>query len=154
MHPQSKSGKLAQLERLCREKGIPLTVQRRVIFEAAMERDDHPTADQIYDVVHTRIPGVSKTTVYRVLDKFVQMRLIRPLNHSGSSLRFDPKTHQHHHLVCVQCGHVADLEDHVLDSLPLTPNLPNDFSVTDYSIHFFGLCKECGGGGQVRMAKE
>jgi len=60
-----QNGGLERLERVCRDRGIPVTVQRRVIFTALLERDDHPSVDQIFDDVKGRIPGVSRTTVYR-----------------------------------------------------------------------------------------
>ena len=73
MQERERTEKLRQFEALCRSKRLPLTVQRRAIFEAVLERDDHPAADQVFEVVKERIPGVSRTTVYRVLDTLVDL---------------------------------------------------------------------------------
>ena len=46
-HAHSKQTRLAQLEAACREQGLPLTVQRRTIFEALLATEEHPTADAV-----------------------------------------------------------------------------------------------------------
>ena len=91
------SSKIAQLEDALRAQGQPLTTQRRVILEALEDRTDHPTADQVYKRVHAQLPSVSKTTVYRTLDVFVELGVIRRVDHPGASARFDPRTEHHHH---------------------------------------------------------
>ena len=73
MTPDGIAQRLQEFEALCRERGSPLTVQRRDILKAILERDDHPSADQIYETVKDRIPGLSRTTVYRVLDTLVEL---------------------------------------------------------------------------------
>ena len=65
--------RLRAFEECCREAGFPLTVQRRVILEAVAQRDDHPTADQIYKTIQAHVPEISRATVYRVLEALVQL---------------------------------------------------------------------------------
>jgi Fur family peroxide stress response transcriptional regulator len=95
----------------CRKRGLAVTVQRKAVFEAISARRDHPTADQVYDKVRGRIPGLSRTTVYRVLDTLVEAGFLRRVQHAGSVTRFDPMTERHHHLVCEACGRLVDVED-------------------------------------------
>jgi Fur family peroxide stress response transcriptional regulator len=135
--------RLEQFEALCRERGLPLTVQRRDVLKAVLERDDHPSADQIFESVKDRIPGLSRTTVYRVLDTLVGLGVIRRLHHPGAGARFDGKTHRHHHLVCRQCHRVIDVESKKLDDLRLPPNQRHGFEIEDYSVHFMGICQPC-----------
>lgn len=134
---------MAEFEELCRQKGVPLTVQRRVILQAVLERGDHPSADQIYDAVKGRIPDLSRTTVYRVLDTLVSFGLIGRAHHQGSAARFDAKVHRHHHLVCEACRRVVDYEAPELNDLPLPPAERVGFEVRGYSIQFTGLCADC-----------
>jgi Fur family peroxide stress response transcriptional regulator len=135
--------RLGQFESLCRERGLPLTVQRREILRALLERDDHPSAEQIYDSVKDRIVGLSRTTVYRALETFVRMGVIRRLHHPGASARFDGKTVRHHHLLCRTCNRVIDVASRGLDNLRLPPRQRHGFVVEDYSVHFIGVCAEC-----------
>ncbi len=145
-----RARKLDAFTALCRREGIALTVQRRTILEALAARDDHPTADDIFEAVRSRIPGISRTTVYRVLETLVRLGVARKASHAGAQVRFDPNTDRHHHLVCVHCGKVADLDDRALGGVRIPHVKRAGFMVDDYSIQFTGSCAECKGG--VRSA--
>jgi Fur family peroxide stress response transcriptional regulator len=108
-----------------------------------LTRHDHPTADQVYDAVKTCIPGVSRTTVYRVLETLVGFGVITRVCHPGGVTRFDPKIHQHHHLVCLKCGAVTDVEDERLNAIALPAIRTRGFDVHEYHIHFRGVCAAC-----------
>ena len=138
-----KRKKLEELQATCRQNGLPVTVQRRVILEALIERDDHPTVDQLFADVKNRIPGVSRTTVYRVLETLVQLGVSRKTNHFEATARFDANTDHHHHLICSSCNKITDLEDRSLDQFRLPEIRRTGFKVTDYSVYFEGLCPEC-----------
>ena len=71
--PDRIAERLSEFEKLCRNRGLPLTVQRRVVLQVVLEHDDHPTADQILEAVKDRVPGISRTTVYRSLDTLADM---------------------------------------------------------------------------------
>jgi len=134
---------LSRFEALCRERGIPATVQRRAIFQELMASGDHPTARRIYRAVHRQVPGISQTTVYRGLELLVDMGLARKASTPGNECRYDPRTRRHHHLICTKCGAMADLEDPALDALPLPSRRRTGFRLDDYSIQFLGLCPAC-----------
>lgn len=146
--------RLKQFELLCRQRGLPLTVQRRDILKVVLERNDHPSADQVYDAVKDRIPGLSRTTVYRALDTLVELGVIRRLHHPGSGARFDGKVQRHHHLVCRRCGCVVDVESHSLEGLSVPAGERQGFAIEDYSVHFIGLCRACRGSGLPRERKD
>jgi Fur family peroxide stress response transcriptional regulator len=135
--------KIAALEAACRAEGMPLTVQRRTILEVLAERTDHPTADQVFAAVRTRMPDVSRTTVYRVLDTLVRLGLAVKTPHHGASVRFDPRTERHHHLVCTRCDRVIDLHAPELNVLRLPDTRRLGFEIDDFSLHIRGLCARC-----------
>lgn len=132
---------LERFGELCRERGVPLTVQRRTILEFLLQRSDHPTADEIYEGVKGRLPGVSRTTVYRVLETIVRLGLAHKVSHPGAAVRFDPIAEPHHHLVCGRCDRIFDLEDAARISVKVPKR--KDFEITDYSIYFRGVCTAC-----------
>lgn len=134
---------IAKLEAACRERGMPLTVQRRAVFEELVERRDHPTAEQVYDAVRERLPGLSRTTVYRVLDTLVELGAARRVLHAGAAVRYDPVTQRHHHLVCEACGRLEDVEDARVP-LVVPPDVGSaGFQITGYSVSFTGICSRC-----------
>ena len=103
--------KLLTLEAACRDQGLPLTVQRRVILEALAGRDDHPTADDILAQVRGQLPEISRTTVYRVLDALVRLGLAVKISSPGAAVRFDCRTDTGPDMTtirttCPRCGEV------------------------------------------------
>ena len=134
---------LQVLLKVCRRQGIRMTQQRRVILEALAGRDDHPTADMLYEEVQALLPDVSKTTVYRTLDMLVSIGVARNVCHPGSTTRFEAMTTRHHHLVCLWCNRLIDVVDHGLDNIQLPETRRLGFRIDDYSIQFRGICSEC-----------
>lgn len=148
--------RIAEFERVCRARGLPITTQRKTVFALLIGRTDHPTADQVYDQVRGYISTISRTSVYRILDTLVELGLITKVCHPGSAARFDPKTARHHHLVCLYCERIIDLEEQRLDNLVWPDVRGHGFQIHDYHIHFQGICAECGrkheGGAPARRA--
>jgi Fur family peroxide stress response transcriptional regulator len=134
---------MALLAERCKELGMPVTVQRRAIFEAILRRADHPTADQIYEDVKQRMLGISKATVYRTLETLVSLGLVLKACHAGNAIRFDPNIQRHHHLICMRCGAVQDVHVAAFDELPLPDTRPRNFKILDYTVQLMGLCQEC-----------
>jgi len=126
-----------------RASGLPVTTQRRAVFESILRRRDHPTAERLYQVVRARLPDVSRMTIHRILNTFVSLGLVAKTCHPGSAARFDPELGRHHHLVCLQCGRIIDVEDPSLDQLPWPKLNSNDFQIQTYQVHFHGRCAQC-----------
>ncbi len=126
-----------------RESGLPVTTQRCAVFDAILDRTDHPTAEQLYRAVRGKLPQISRMTVHRILGTFVSLGLVAKTCHLGSAARFDPKLHQHHHLVCLDCGRIIDVEDPRLNHIPWPKVNPGEFQIVDYHVHFRGRCARC-----------
>lgn len=143
MKKERHDQRLVRFEATLRARGLRVTIQRRAVFEAVLKHKNHPTADRVYDQIRKRFPGTSRTSVYRILDTFVELGLINRICHHSSSARYDAKTYRHHHLVCSYCETIIDVED----ELPMKVKLPNagayGFEIDDYYVHFHGVCSSC-----------
>src|SRR5512143_925366 len=137
---QFMDAKMMSLERVCREQGLALTVQRRIILETLAARTDHPTADQVYDAVKGLIRGVSRTTVYRVLETFVGLGVVAKVSNPRARARFDADMGRHHHLVCTGCDTVMDCHDERLNGIEIPAQVQAGFEVRDFSLVITGLC--------------
>jgi Fur family transcriptional regulator, peroxide stress response regulator len=135
--------RLEEFEAQCRRRGLAVTIQRRTVFGELAGRRDHPTADQVYEAVRARLPGLSRTTVYRVLETLVDAGLARRVQHAGGTARFDPVSGRHHHLACDACGRLVDLDDRLVPTLRLSEPARAGFRIKDYSVSFTGLCPDC-----------
>jgi len=133
----------ADFESRCRSLGLAVTIQRRAVFEELAERRDHPTADQVYETLRGRLPGLSRTTVYRVLETLVAAGFARKVHHADAVARFDPMVERHHHLVCDRCARLVDIEDAAVPPLALPSTRGSGFEIRGYTVSFTGLCPRC-----------
>lgn len=146
------AGKKERMERFLaahRECDSPVTAQRQAVYEAILGRPDHPTAEQLFRAVKKTLPQISRMTVHRILGTFVSLGLVDKTCHPGSAARFDPNLGQHHHLVCMECGRIMDIEDPRLNRLPLPKVSPREFQIEDYHVHFRGRCAACARKGRA-----
>lgn len=134
---------MMELESLCRERELALTVQRRIVLETLAARNDHPTADQIYDAVRGLIKGISRTTVYRVLETLAGLGVVTRVSNPQAKARFDADTVRHHHLICIGCATVIDCHDVRLNVIDIPEEIQAGFEVKDFSLAITGWCGSC-----------
>lgn len=99
------------------EKGLKVTPQRLAIYEAILHLDNHPTADDIIEVIKKNHPNISVGTVYKVLDAFVENNLLSKVKTEKDVMRYDPHLTNHHHLYCAETERIEDFEDENLNEL-------------------------------------
>ena len=143
MDEAARSKRIELFDRLCREHGLRATVQRRVILEAVLDLDDHPPADQVYERVNDRLPGVSRTTVYRSLESLVRLGVITKACHPGAVARYDRRTDLHHHLICLHCDGIIDISDARLDDVEVPDTSAYGFEILDFRVQLRGVCRRC-----------
>ena len=143
MDEPARTERIELFRKLCRERGERCTVQRRVILETVLGLDNHPSADQIFDAVEERLPGIARTTVYRALEHLARMGVITKACHPGRVARFDPRLELHHHLVCLRCSEFFDFEDENLNHLTIPDTAVLGFEINDYRVQLRGICQSC-----------
>jgi Fur family transcriptional regulator, peroxide stress response regulator len=143
MDDQAKIGRLEELRRICRKRGLVLTPQRREILRAVLDLDLHPTADQVHAALSRRRVRVARATVFRTLEGLVRLGVITKACHPGSAARYDSRTETHHHLVCLRCDRVMDISDARLDALPVPDTRRYGFFVSDLRVQVRGVCRKC-----------
>ena len=119
------------------------TRQLSMTLDAVAHLANHPTADRVYDYIHTHSPTVSRATVYRNLNKLCRNGSLQRVKVSGSADRFDHRTHPHYHFICSVCGKVEDLDLPYIEQInTLCENLGGR-QVNRHSILFDGICRQC-----------
>jgi len=128
---------------LFNQKGLKITPQRRLIFELLAEDESHPTAEELYQLVISRMPDVSQTTVYNTLCKLVALGELAPVeNLSEAGARFDTNSSNHHHLFCMHCHTLVDIEQDFPD-VELTLEEAKGYQIVKNQVTFYGICQEC-----------
>src|SRR5919112_2625158 len=119
-----------------RGHGYKATPQRLAVL-AAISAGQHQGLDEI----RARCPEVGMVTVYRTLDLFCGLGLVRRLD-LGSGPRYELAEDHHHHLVCEGCGKVTEFEHCPLDLRGLS-GASGDFRIRAHSLEVYGTCSEC-----------
>ena len=100
-----------------------VTNQRRIIANSLFSRNQHVTAEQLYDQIKQSGHKVSKATIYNTLGLFTDKGLVRMIFIDAASSFYDSNISHHHHFYNVDSRELADVE---LDLAPdsLVSNLP------------------------------
>ncbi len=128
--------------RKLKNKGVRFTPQRQAILEFLLSTKSHPTAEEIYQHVRAKFPGVSLGTIYNTLNMLKEHGHILELSYGDMSSRFDGNPDNHYHLVCSKCGKVVDFHRPLLDVNHEAEEM-SGFRVLGHRMEFYGVCPEC-----------
>lgn len=91
------------------QHGIRPSAQRLAIAAYVLETGEHPSAERVWGQVRSRLPVLSRATVYNTLNLFVQRGLLRELQLMPGPVLYDANLLPHHHLIDEDSGAVGDL---------------------------------------------
>jgi Fe2+ or Zn2+ uptake regulation protein len=99
----------ADLPQRLRRHGIQPSAQRLAVAAYVLETQEHPSAEQVFARVKSRVPMISRATVYNTLNLLVRRRLLRQLVLSEGKVVFDPNVGPHHHFIDEATGAIHDV---------------------------------------------
>ena len=137
------AGRETTLATALRERGQRVTPQRLAIARALSDMDRHATAEQIFGEVSARMPGVSLPTVYATLELLEEIGLVRRIASDSGTALFDPRTDEHHPLVCRVCGAIADVDGAVDHGALMAAARGAGFVPDQAQVVIRGLCATC-----------
>lgn len=112
-------------------------MHRRLILETLKERDDHPTAEQIYFYVRAQADSVSRAAVYRNLRALQAQGEVVRVGQTGPE-RFDHIVHPHYHILCTNCGKLSNAPVDYQRKLDLEAADATDYIVSRHYLLFEG----------------
>ena len=125
-------------------RGLRLTAQRQLVLEAVYTLG-HATPDQVHAEVSKTAAGVNITTVYRTLELLENLGLVSHTHLShGAPTYHGMSDPQHVHLVCRQCGQIAEIAPELLQPLADKLKREQSFIVDIGHVALFGVCAACG----------
>ncbi len=119
------------------------TVQCDLVLNAVRSLCNHPTPEQVYSYIAKSHPSVSKSTVYRNLDKLCESGALLRIPVPGGALHVDHTLTSHYHMYCKVCGNLYDIEAAGIGDLKNEVTVSNGCEITDCYIVFSGTCPEC-----------
>jgi len=98
-----------KLDLFINKKGLRKTPQRDAIVEIVFSRDEHFTAEELYDRVRKANSNASRATLYRTLSLLEEAGLLHEIDLGGDHKTYDPNfldSPSHNHLICIDCGRI------------------------------------------------
>jgi Fur family peroxide stress response transcriptional regulator len=127
-----------------RQRGYRVTPQRAAVLRVLATSEEHPSVEQIYEMVRADFPMTSLATVYKTLALLRDLGEVFELSIVGGGTRYDGcRPDFHPHLICVRCKRIVDL-----DAAPGGQGCEDVQERTGYHVlshrhDFYGVCPEC-----------
>src|SRR3984957_11228155 len=135
--------RLAEFSARCRSGGLAVTPQRLAIIKALLASAEHPRADAIFAKVRRQHPTISLATVHRTLETLCAIGEARKVTALHDSARYDGNLAPHHHVVCVRCRRIRDVEISGLERMIDGHAALQGFQPMGWSLEIQALCDSC-----------
>ncbi|MEM9838421.1 MAG: Fur family transcriptional regulator [Pseudomonadota bacterium] len=131
-----------RLEKICAEKGLRMTEQRRIITRVISEADDHPDVEEIYRRASERDDRISIATVYRTMRLLEEYDVVQrhDFQDGHGRARYEEATHDHHdHLINVKSGEVIEFMNEEIEKLQERIAREHGFKLVDHRLELYGV---------------
>ena len=135
--------RLTRLLDQVRQEGGRMTKARRALLRSLVDANGHLTADDLAAMVQVRHPDVHRSTIYRSLDALEHLGLVDHVHLGHGRAVYHLSDDDHQHLVCDNCGSVAEVPESLF--VPLGRALLREYGFSVRSKHFavLGRCSKC-----------
>src|SRR5215510_6243047 len=109
----------SRIERICLDKGLKMTEQRRVIARVLSDAADHPDVEAVHRRAVEIDPHISIATVYRTVRLFEEANILARHDFGDGRARYEEMPTDHHdHLIDLQSGSVIEFRNEQIEKLP------------------------------------
>ena len=126
----------------CRDLGMRLSRQRKMVLSLLWDSQDHLSARDIFEQLNAEGRAIGHTSVYQNLEALQSAGVIECLDRASGRLygyRSDP----HSHLTCSDSGAILDLDIHLPADLIARIEALTGFEIESYTLQLTGLCSKC-----------
>ncbi|MCI0755239.1 Fur family transcriptional regulator [Teichococcus vastitatis] len=128
-----------RIERLCIERGLKMTGQRRLIARVLSEAIDHPDVEELYRRALALDARVSIATVYRTVRLLEEKGILERHDFGGGRARYEATDHGHHyHLIDIDTGKVIEFSDVQHEALAKAIAERLGFTLIGHRLELFG----------------
>lgn len=128
------------LERLCAEKNMRMTDQRRVIARVLSAATDHPTVEEVHLRAHAEDDRISLSTVYRTVRLFIDAGIVASHDFGDGKARLERVASQHHdHLINVKNGEVIEFRNEEIEKLQERVARDLGYRLVDHRLELYGV---------------
>jgi Fur family ferric uptake transcriptional regulator len=133
-------GSVNDVYRRCRELGMRLSRQRRMVLDLLWSEKSHLSARDIFEKLNDLGRNIGHTSVYQNLEALQSAGVIECLDRAGGRLygyRADP----HSHLTCAESGSIQDLDVTLPEELLRRIEAITGYTIESYTLHLLGRPK-------------
>lgn len=129
-----------RLEKICIEKGMRMTEQRRVIARVLSLADDHPDVEEIHRRAAELDPNISIATVYRTMRLFEEAGVVERHDFQDGRARYEEATDDHHdHLIDLRSGEVIEFVNEEIERLQKRIAEEHGYKLVDHRLELYGV---------------
>jgi Fur family ferric uptake transcriptional regulator len=129
-----------RIEKLCLEKNMRMTEQRRVIARVLSTATDHPDVEELHRRAHAIDPHISIATVYRTVRLFEEAGIIDRHDFRDGRSRYEEHTEAHHdHLIDMKTGKVVEFVDEEIEALQVVIARKLGYKLVDHRLELYGV---------------
>lgn len=128
-----------RIEKLCVDKGLRMTEQRRVIARVLSESHDHPDAEELHRRAAAIDSRISIATVYRTVRLFEEAGILERHDFRDGRSRYEQLPEEHHdHLIDLSTGKVVEFHDEEIERLQQLVAERLGFRLVDHRLELYG----------------
>ncbi len=129
-----------RIEKLCADKGLRMTDQRRVIAHVLSAATDHPDVEELYRRAAAVDDNISIATVYRTVRLFEESGIISRHDFRDGRSRYEEATEAHHdHLIDMKTGRVVEFIDEEIERLQSLIARRLGYKLIDHRLELYGV---------------
>lgn len=129
-----------RLEKLCADKGLRMTEQRRIIARVLSAAEDHPDAEELHRRANALDSSISLATVYRTVKLFEESGIIERHEFRDGRARFEEVPDEHHdHLIDVKSGDVVEFHSEEIEKLQIEIAERLGYKLVDHRLELYGV---------------
>ncbi len=129
-----------KIEKLCAEKGLKMTEQRRVIARVLSESVDHPDVELLYQRATEIDDRISIATVYRTVRLLEEAGILTKHEFGDGRARYEEVSEDHHdHLINVETGQVIEFHNEAIEKIQEEVARQLGFKLVDHRLELYGV---------------
>ena len=130
---------MSKIEDKCKQRGVRLTDQRRLIARVMSQSSDHPDVDELHKRISKIDEKVSIATVYRTVKLFEESGIIEKHDFKGGKARYEQSPDIHHdHLIDVNTGEIVEFVDEEIEKLQNKVAEKLGYKLVDHRLELYG----------------
>jgi Fur family ferric uptake transcriptional regulator len=128
-----------RIEKLCTERGVRLTDQRRVVCRVLSGSQDHPDVEELYRRASALDPHISLATVYRTVRLFEEAGVVERHDFGDGRSRYEEAGEDHHdHLIDMKTGRVIEFYDAEIEQLKVAIAKRLGYRLVGHKLELYG----------------